>query len=172
MNKIQPITTLRDTAKIEKELKGSSEPIILTKNGYPALVVLSPEQYENLQQNKPIFAEKSITLMTNQPDFCAQQDHPLGMVKVRAASVKIHVAESKKIKKPFLRRLRKRRRMESRFWFLPELCLTGYTCGDLFFSKVDAERKWRSNSSDCALEQRPRDLICLWGAFSQRQLPL
>jgi hypothetical protein len=35
MNKIQPITTLRDTAKIEKELKGSSEPIILTKNGYP-----------------------------------------------------------------------------------------------------------------------------------------
>jgi hypothetical protein len=66
------------------------------------LVVLSPEQYENLQQNKPIFAEKSITLLTNQPEFCAQQDHPLGMVKVRAASVKIHVAGVEENKKAIL----------------------------------------------------------------------
>jgi NAD+ synthase (glutamine-hydrolysing) len=163
MNKIQPITTLRDTAKIEKELKGSSEPIILTKNGYPALVVLSPEQYENLQQNKPIFAEKSITLMTNQPEFCAQQDHPLGMVKVRAASVKIHVAGVEENKKAILEAVEEAEKDGVKVLVLPELCLTGYTCGDLFLSK-SLQKKVETSIHQIVLWSKGHAILFAFGA--------
>ena len=47
MNNIRPISDLRNNySELSKEIKDSSEPIILTKNGYADMVLMSIEQYE------------------------------------------------------------------------------------------------------------------------------
>ena len=46
--KIQPITALRDTAKLEKDLEDNNGLLYITKNGYSSFVILSPDEYEKL----------------------------------------------------------------------------------------------------------------------------
>lgn len=48
---ILPIKELKDTAKISKLCHESNEPIFITKNGYPDMVILSPEAYDALDQD-------------------------------------------------------------------------------------------------------------------------
>jgi NAD+ synthase (glutamine-hydrolysing) len=163
MNKIQPITTLRDTAKIEKQLKEFPEPIILTKNGYPDLVVLSPEQFENLQQNQPILASKPHCSSLEQPAFSSVQDHPLGMVKVRAASIKVHVAGVEENKGAILAAVQEAEGSGVKVLVLPELCLTGYTCGDLFLSK-SLQKKVESAVHEIALWSKGHSILFAFGA--------
>lgn len=163
MNKIQPITTLRDTAKIEKQLKGSSEPIILTKNGYPDLIVLSPEQYENLQQNQPIPSQNKGHSFLEQPAFSQEQDHPLGMVKVRAASVKIHLAAVEKNQAAILAAVTEAEEVGVKVLVLPELCLTGYTCGDLFLSK-SLQKKVEVAVHEIVLWSKGHSILFAFGA--------
>src|SRR5574344_2634763 len=137
MNKIQPITTLRDTAEIEKELKNSKEPIILTKNGYPDLIVLSPEQYEDLSRGGSISSPSkgNSTLQKELPSFSSAQDNPLGFVKVRSTTFPISVGGVEKNKLSLIKTVEQAERDGVKVLVLPELCLTGYTCGDLFLSK-------------------------------------
>lgn len=136
MNKIQPITTLRDTAKIEKELQGSEDPLILTKNGYPDLIVLSPEQYEKLvSSSRPVVSKTAISSI-KQVSFSTPQDDPLGFVKVRSASVGIEVGGVEHNEKAIKDLVSKAVKEDVKVLVLPELCLTGYTCGDLFLSKA------------------------------------
>ena len=45
--KIQPITALRDTAKLEKDLEENNGLLYITKNGYSSFVILSPDEFEN-----------------------------------------------------------------------------------------------------------------------------
>lgn len=49
--KIQPITALRDTNKLENDLKENDGLIYITKNGYESFVLLSPENYEFLAKS-------------------------------------------------------------------------------------------------------------------------
>lgn len=44
--KILPINELKNTAKISKTCKESNSPIIITKNGYSDMVIMSVELYE------------------------------------------------------------------------------------------------------------------------------
>src|SRR5574344_1546665 len=138
MNKIQPITTLRDTAEIEKELKNSKEPIILTKNGYPDLIVLSPEQYEDLSRGGSISSPSkgNSTLQKELPSFSSAQDNPLGFVKVRSTTFPISVGGVEKNKLSLIKTVEQAERDGVKVLVLPELCLSGYTCGDLFLSKA------------------------------------
>jgi len=47
MENIRPISDLRNNySELSKTIKESSEPIILTKNGYADMVLMSVEQYE------------------------------------------------------------------------------------------------------------------------------
>ena len=46
--KIIPINELKNTSNISKICKDSKEPIIITKNGYSDMVIMSVEVYEKL----------------------------------------------------------------------------------------------------------------------------
>ena len=47
MDKIRPVSDLRNNyAELSKTVKESSEPVILTKNGYADMVLMSVEQFE------------------------------------------------------------------------------------------------------------------------------
>lgn len=46
--KIMPINELKNTSNISKICKDSKEPIIITKNGYSDMVIMSVEVYEKL----------------------------------------------------------------------------------------------------------------------------
>lgn len=56
MPRIRPVSDLRNNfAEISKIVHKSQEPVFLTKNGYGDMVVMSIEQYENIQQNQEVF---------------------------------------------------------------------------------------------------------------------
>jgi NAD+ synthase (glutamine-hydrolysing) len=165
MNKIQPITTLRDTAKIEKELKGSSEPIVLTKNGYPDLIVLSPEQYEKLVEEGGS-ALLSSTLRENPltpVSFETKQDDPLGFVKVRSGTIKVAVGGIEHNKEAILEAVEKAEKDGVKVLVLPELCLSGYTCGDLFLSKA-MQKKVESAVRSIAEWSKGHPILFAFGA--------
>lgn len=57
MLNIRPISELRNkAADISKLVHDTQEPVIITKQGYADMVVMSPEQYEYLLGNKRIDA--------------------------------------------------------------------------------------------------------------------
>lgn len=59
-----------------------------------------------------------------------------GFVKVEASPVKIRVADVEYNKAQIISKIRQSDANGVRLLVLPELCLTGYTCGDLFFQSV------------------------------------
>ena len=65
-----------------------------------------------------------------------------GYIKVAAGSVNVAVADPEHNKQEILARLREADEAGVNLLVLPELCLTGYSCGDLFFSDalLDAAR--------------------------------
>ncbi len=58
MPQIRPVSDLRNSfAEISRSVHQSDEPVILTKNGYGDMVVLSYEAYESLQYEMVISAK-------------------------------------------------------------------------------------------------------------------
>ncbi len=58
MPQIRPVSDLRNNfAEISKIVHESHEPVFLTKNGHGDMVVMSIEQFENMQHNNEIFAK-------------------------------------------------------------------------------------------------------------------
>lgn len=54
--RIRPISDLRNNfAEISKIVHESHEPVFLTNNGYGDMVVMSIEQYENIQNDNEIY---------------------------------------------------------------------------------------------------------------------
>lgn len=137
MINIQPITLLRDTDKLEKDLKKKKTPIFITKNGYTSFVILSPDEYEEMsgRHNEPLprtfdTAEKEIETRVS-----CKQSNPLGFVRVRAASLNIKVADINHNAQEIKNAIKDAYLDGVKILALPELCLTGYTCGDLFLSE-------------------------------------
>ena len=137
MSKIQPITSLRDTAKLEKDLKENDGVLHITKNGYSDLVILSPEVYEDLVKSGP----NAIRLRTNNEISSPksnrfspnkEQSDPYGYVRVRSESVPISISNVSKNAESIINIVKKARNDKVHILVLPELCLTGYTCSDLF----------------------------------------
>lgn len=58
--KVVPINELKNTANISKTCKESSVPIIVTKNGYSDMVLMSVELYEKM------FAKMQAALLINE----------------------------------------------------------------------------------------------------------
>ena len=73
MPQIRPVSDLRNSfAEISRSVHQSDEPVILTKNGYGDMVVLSYEAYESLQYEMGISAksrEAEIEAETTQERF-------------------------------------------------------------------------------------------------------
>lgn len=125
MNKIKPIKDLRDTAKISKEAHASKEPIIITKNGHKDLVVMSEENYSSLISNK----KERVTLSDN-----------LGYLRVSSAAIDIHITDVDYNVDQIEKKLVELNSKGSSFIVFHELCVTGYTCGDLFLNQQLLER--------------------------------
>ncbi|MDD5884534.1 MAG: NAD(+) synthase [Erysipelotrichaceae bacterium] len=131
MNKrIQPITALRDTTKLERDLAEQDGIIEITKNGYSDFVILSSERYE---------AWKSETTKKEcpriEPSHLVTEEHlsdPLGFVKVRSACFDLNVAGVRHNRDAIVSAVKEAVKDDISILCLPELCLTGYTANDLF----------------------------------------
>ena len=56
MNMIRPVSDLRNNfAEISKTVHETAQPVLLTKNGYGDMVVLSMEAFENLQFESEVY---------------------------------------------------------------------------------------------------------------------
>lgn len=49
MTRCVPIRDVRDTAKFAKTVEESKEPIVVTRNGYQAFIVMSTDEYDALR---------------------------------------------------------------------------------------------------------------------------
>ncbi|MCD8203527.1 MAG: NAD(+) synthase [Coprobacillus sp.] len=135
MSQIIPIKDLRDTNKISEACHSSNEPLFITKNGYADLVVMSDEYYRSLISASPIqqplylAPKKQITKF----EYKVLDKNFFGYIRVGAASFDIAVGDVNhnvaEIKKYIDMALDK----EIKLLVFPELCLSGYTCGDLFY---------------------------------------
>jgi NAD+ synthase (glutamine-hydrolysing) len=120
MNKVKPIKDLRDTAQISKDAHASNEPIIITKNGHKDLVLMSDENYNNLILKK----KEEILPSTN-----------LGYLRVSSATIDIRISDVNHNLEEIKKTVSQLNHIGSSFIVFHELCITGYTCGDLFLNQ-------------------------------------
>lgn len=131
--KIQPITALRDTTKLEKDLRENDGLLHITKNGYSSFVILSPERYEALIHNSgKLYSEEPRFLKEKFHLSETQQSDPLGFVRVRAATIPVEVGGVRHNAQEIIKKVEEAERDEVAILVLNELCLSGYTCNDIF----------------------------------------
>lgn len=133
-NKIQPITALRDTAKLEKDLKDNHGTIYITKNGYSSLVILSPEEHERLIEKSSNSDIIQTTSQKAQQRLVAGKNmvDPLGFIRVRSATIPIEVGAVKRNANEAIKKVKQADKDGVSVLVLNELTLTGYTCNDIF----------------------------------------
>lgn len=124
--KIKPITTLRDSELVTNLVK-DGEPLLLTKNGEEALVVLSPKNYlkETAASGRKVYGVPYGDI-----------SDPLGFVRVEARPIEVKVANVKHNQKEIIKAMEEAKAKGVHVLLLPELCLTAYTCGDLFYDST------------------------------------
>ncbi|MBO4737270.1 MAG: hypothetical protein J5627_02375, partial [Bacilli bacterium] len=89
MNDIKPITLLRNTDKLRKELEENEGRIIITKNGQKDFVILSDEAHQKLLNEGGSAKEKSRFARISDKN---ELSDPLGFVKVAAQSIEVEIA--------------------------------------------------------------------------------
>lgn len=137
MSKIIPIRDLRDTKKIETLVQNANEPIMITKNGYSNMVIMSDRVYEAIKENiisidkniTPCFNDNSINVLNN-------AERHYGFVKVATATFEGAVADVKSNFNHMLNLINEAEQNSVDILVFPELCLTGYTCSDLFYQSA------------------------------------
>ena len=128
--KIIPITALRDTQKLEEEVLSSDSPIHITKNGYSSMVIMSEEAYSEGRQT-------NVQHNVSYPGKVdADLDDPLGFVRVKAAAFPIHLADPKGNVDDIKKQVDEAISEGVSVLCFSELCLTGYTAGDLFLDST------------------------------------
>ncbi len=131
--KIQPITALRDTTKLETDLKENDGLIYITKNGYESFVLLSPENYDSLTKNANISYHTPKDNKSNPFEAKGlEQSDPLGFVNVRSSTINIEVGGVKHNEGEIIKKVHQASKDHVSILCLNELCLTGYTCNDIF----------------------------------------
>lgn len=85
MPHIRPVSDLRNNfAEISKIVHETLEPVFLTKNGHGDMVVMSIEQYENIQYNNEIFAKlKEAEIEANNSDVRFSHDEVFEQLRQR-----------------------------------------------------------------------------------------
>ncbi len=119
-NKSRPITDLRDTNKISNICHEENEPIFITKNGYDDLVIMSNETYNSLNNTK-----EKISF--------PEQSNCFSLIKVGCASNLIKLACPSENSKNIINIIKESKKYDLDILVFPELCITGYCCGDLFY---------------------------------------
>ena len=69
---IIPVTSARrNLMKLLKEIEGNGDPLVITKDGKAAGILMSPEEYESLVETSEILGDKKLlkSLQRAQEDF-------------------------------------------------------------------------------------------------------
>ena len=119
---IRPITDLRNTNDISSQCHESNQPIHITKNGYDDLVVMSSEVYNQLTNTNKVNSDFPI------------QSQCHGMIKVACATNYIRLASNYDNVEEIVKIINENKENDLDILVFPELSLTGYSCGDLFFN--------------------------------------
>lgn len=84
-----------------------------------------------------------------------------GFIKVAAGSVEIKVADTVSNAEEIKKRIAEADKLGVNLLVLPELCITGYTCGDLFFSDVLVNAAYRAleDIKDFTLDKYPEVVL-------------
>jgi len=137
MKKIQPITALRDTTKLESDLSANGGCLFITKNGYSDFVILSPDEYECLTSDKRLtFVSPECQKNPLKAHHSALFSDPLGFVRTRAESLHIEVCGISHNIKEIEDAVERAEKDKVSILVLPELCLTGYTAEDMFMTST------------------------------------
>lgn len=131
MNKIIPITDFRKTNEISSLCHKENEPVIVTKNGYSDLVVMSIEAYEKLEKKK-ITKEEVVKEKRGKVSLLPQDD-PLGFIKVAASNFDVSINNVQENVKQIIKNTLEAYKNDAKIIVFPELSLTGYSCGDMFY---------------------------------------
>ena len=128
MMKIIPITDLRKTNEISSLCKKENQPVFITKNGYSDLVIMSSKVYERLE--KQSFVQENIP--SNKIEIL-KQDDCLGFIKVAACNFDVSINNVKRNIESILEKINEAYLNGAKIIVFPELSLTSYTCGDMFY---------------------------------------
>lgn len=128
MMKIIPITDLRKTNEISSLCKKENQPVFITKNGYSDLVIMSSKVYERLEKQTILesnILSKKIEIL--------KQDECLGFIKVASCNFDVSINNVKKNVESIYSKIEEAYQNDAKIIVFPELSLTGYTCGDMFY---------------------------------------
>lgn len=129
MKKIIPIKDLRNTNEISKVCNETNNPIFITKNGYSDLVIMSQDCFDKYEQQNTFKCKK------NHIDFSfEEQDECLGYIKVAAVNFNVKINHVTHNSTQIIRKVKEAYEQGAKIIVLPELALTGYSCGDVFLS--------------------------------------
>lgn len=130
---IKPITELRNTTGISELCHQLGQPIFITRNGANDLVVMADEVYQ-ATASRP--QEKTVS-DPHEPRQCSLTNFPrCGFLRVAARVNRVRVADITYNCEQIIAELEKARACGEQIVVFPELSLTGYSCGDLFFQEA------------------------------------
>ena len=129
MKRIRPITDLRKTNAISDDAHQLQEPIFITKNGYSDLVVMAHELYEAMCEKGKLTDKKT---SEEWPLAKEDEDKNMGFVKVACATIDVEVANPIVNSERIIEKVKECVLNEVQLLVFSELCLSGYTCQDLF----------------------------------------
>ena len=128
MNKIIPITDLRKTNEISSLCSKEDQPVFVTKNGYSDLVIMSHKVYERLERRVTVESP----LLQNKLEI-KEQDECMGFIKVAACNFDVSIHNVKKNVSSITSRVNEAYNEGAKIIVFPELSLTSYTSGDMFY---------------------------------------
>jgi len=131
---IKPITILRDTNSLSKELHEINEPIFITRNGYGDLVIMSHETYNNIVLNKGSDYKRNESFKINfEPKKQCISNY--GYVRVASITPSLKVSDVNFNTNEIIKNIDEAYEKGAKVLVFPELSISSYTCGDLFFQK-------------------------------------
>ncbi|MCQ2798920.1 MAG: NAD(+) synthase [Bacilli bacterium] len=162
-NRIQPISSLRDTNKLEKDLNDNNGTLFITKNGYLDLVILAPDRYDEMVE-----APVSVTPVEQKWNGKrtinnVTQSDPMGFVRVESRSLNVSVCGIEENKNEIVKAVKESAENGVDILVLPELCVTGYTCQDLFLTSALLDKSDKA-IDDIREETKECDVVFAIGA--------
>lgn len=138
MAKIIPIKELRNTNKISEMCNKINEPIFISKNGYEDLVICSNRYFENQltnikNYNLNIKKDCKNPLYLPKIDLKYKDYKGFGFIKVGCANFKVEISNVIGNLKKIKELIKESAYKNIKILVFPELCLSGYSCGDLFY---------------------------------------
>lgn len=132
---IKPIKDLRNTNLISEECHKNKEPIYITKNGYSDLVIMSDEYFNSISRKTNSLSISNVCKHDNEFNLKPQK-HTFGFVRFGCATIDIRISDVNHNLVEIKKCIDKAIENKVHVLVFSELCVTGYTCRDLFFQNA------------------------------------